>query len=61
MTITFKSVLAWVLIFVGLGVIFWDISTTYNYFTGKLEFPQIFAEPKIDTTHYLLGFCLQHF
>ena len=55
MTITFKSIFAWVLIFIGLGLIFWDISTTYNYFTGRLEFPQIFAEPKIDTTQSTSG------
>ena len=48
MTITFKSVLAWVLIFFGLGLIVWDISTSYYYFTAQKEFPQIFAEPKIE-------------
>jgi len=50
MTLTFKSILGWVLIFVGLGIIFWDISASYYYFTGQKQFPQIFAEPKIETS-----------
>ena len=50
MTITFKSALAWVLIFFGLGLIVWDISTSYYYFTAQKEFPQIFAEPKIESS-----------
>lgn len=48
MTITFKVIMGWILIFLGLGVIFWDISTSYYYFTGQKQFPQIFAEPKIE-------------
>ena len=47
MTLTFKSILGWVLIFVGLGIIFWDISASYYYFTGQKQFPQIFAEPAL--------------
>jgi hypothetical protein len=50
MTITFKTIFAWALIFIGLGLIFWDISTSYNYFTGKLEFPPVFAAPATQTT-----------
>ena len=50
MTLTFKSILSWVLIFIGLGIIFWDISASYYYFTGQKQFPQIFAEPKIETS-----------
>ncbi len=55
MTITFKSVLAWVLIFFGLGLIVWDISTSYYYFSAQKEFPQIFAEPKIESSSSATG------
>ncbi|MDD5013090.1 MAG: hypothetical protein PHD93_01670 [Candidatus Pacebacteria bacterium] len=55
MTITFKSVLAWVLIFFGLGLIVWDISTSYYYFTAQKEFPQIFAEPKLENKDSIGG------
>lgn len=50
MTLTFKNTLGWILIFFGIGIIFWDISTSYYYFTGQKQFPQIFAEPKIETS-----------
>ncbi|HNP79731.1 MAG TPA: hypothetical protein PKI00_02685 [Candidatus Pacearchaeota archaeon] len=47
MTINFKFIVGWVLIFFGLGIIVWDISTSYYYFTGQKQFPQIFAEPVV--------------
>jgi hypothetical protein len=50
MIITLKKVLGWILIIFGLGVIFWDISISYYYFTAKKEFPQIFIQPKIEKT-----------
>ena len=50
MTITFKSIFAWALIFIGLGLIFWDISTTYYYFTGQKEFPPVFANLTAEVT-----------
>jgi len=45
MTLNFKHVLGWVLVFVGLAVVFWDISTSYYCFTAKREFPQVFVQP----------------
>jgi hypothetical protein len=43
MTLNFKRVLGWVLVFVGLIIVFWDISASYYYFTAKQEFPQVFV------------------
>lgn len=45
MTINSKRVLGWLLVLVGLVVIFWDISASYYYFTAKQEFPRVFIQP----------------
>lgn len=46
MIITFKQVLGWFLVIVGLYVVFWDIAESYYYFTAQKEFPQVFiAQP----------------
>lgn len=44
MEFTVKQFLAWVLIVIGLGIVFWDISSSYYYFTAQKEFPQVFTE-----------------
>jgi len=40
-----------ILLFVGLGIIFWVIFSSYNIFTGKAQAPEIFkvVEEKITT------------
>lgn len=51
MIITFKQVLAWFLIIVGLYIAFWDIAETYYYFTAQKEFPQVFVvQPNSSST-----------
>jgi len=47
MTFNVRQFLAWVLIIVGLGIIFWDISSSYFYFTAQEKFPQLFVENTI--------------
>ncbi|MCK9577958.1 hypothetical protein M0R01_00500 [bacterium] len=42
-----KNILGWLLIVIGLVIIFGDIFATYNYFTGKDKFPEIFKEQSI--------------
>lgn len=44
MEFTVRQFLAWVLIIIGLGIVFWDISSSYFYFTAQEKFPQVFAE-----------------
>lgn len=44
MEFTVRQFLAWVLIIIGLGIVFWDISSSYYYFTAQKEFPKVFTE-----------------
>ena len=44
MELTVRQFLAWVLIIIGLGIVFWDISSSYLYFTAQEKFPAVFAE-----------------
>ena len=44
MEFTVRQFLAWVLIVIGLGIVFWDISSSYYYFTAQKEFPKVFVE-----------------
>ncbi len=44
MQFTVKQFLAWILIIIGLGLVFWDISSSYYYFTAQKEFPKVFVE-----------------
>ncbi|MDD4531763.1 MAG: hypothetical protein PHH21_03635 [Candidatus Pacebacteria bacterium] len=44
MEFTIRQLLAWVLIIIGLGIVFWDISSSYYYFTAQEKFPQVFRE-----------------
>ena len=45
------KLLGWVIFFIGLGIIFWAIFSSYNIFTGKSQAPDIFkvVEEKITT------------
>ncbi len=43
MVITIKQVLGWILIILGLFIVFWDILFSYYFFTAQKEFPQIFT------------------
>lgn len=45
-----KNILGWVLIIVGLVMILGDIFVSYNYFTGKDKFPEIFKEVQVSST-----------
>jgi hypothetical protein len=40
-----KRILGIILIITGLGIFYWDISTSYSYYTAKEKFPQIFVQP----------------
>ncbi|MFA5714630.1 MAG: hypothetical protein WC998_02730 [Candidatus Paceibacterota bacterium] len=44
MEFTVRQFLGWVLVILGLGLVFWDISSSYYYFTAQKEFPQVFIE-----------------
>ena len=45
-----KRILGILLIVVGLGMFFWDLSESYYYFTAKKEFPQVFIQPVAQKT-----------
>ncbi|PIW92788.1 MAG: hypothetical protein COX88_00970 [Candidatus Nealsonbacteria bacterium CG_4_10_14_0_2_um_filter_35_20] len=42
MTPTFNKIFAWIILVAGLGIICWAILSSYNFFTAKEPFPQIF-------------------
>lgn len=44
MEFTVKQFLAWVLIIIGLGIVFWDIYSSYYFFTAQKEFPAVFVQ-----------------
>lgn len=44
MEFTVRQFLAWVLIVIGLGIVFWDISSSYYFFTAQKDFPHVFVE-----------------
>jgi hypothetical protein len=50
MEFTIRQFLAWILIIVGLFVVFWDITTTYYYFSAQQEFPKVFINNETATT-----------
>lgn len=50
MEFTIKQFLASVLITAGLFIVFWDITTSYYYFSAQKEFPKIFLNAQTDTT-----------
>jgi hypothetical protein len=49
MEFTVRQFLAWILIIVGLFVVFWDITTSYYYFSAQQEFPQVFINNEMTT------------
>lgn len=60
MEFTVRQFLAWVLIIIGLGIVFWDISSSYYYFTAQEKFPQVFAEnKKVETNNSTTGTTIQ--
>ena len=50
MEFTVRQFLAWILIVIGLFIVFWDISTSYYYFSAQKEFPQVFINNSAKTT-----------
>ncbi len=51
MEFTIRQFLASVLITAGLFVVFWDITTSYYYFSAQKEFPKVFLNIQTDTTN----------
>ena len=45
MEINHVKLCGWVLLFAGLGLIIHSVSTSYNYFTAKAEFPVLIVRP----------------
>ena len=43
-----KRILGTILIFIGLAMFYWDITTSYYYFTAQQEFPQVFIQATSD-------------
>ena len=39
---SFNKILGYLLLFVGLGIIFWTLYNSYGIFTGRITAPQIF-------------------
>ncbi|MDD5098435.1 MAG: hypothetical protein PHD31_01840, partial [Candidatus Pacebacteria bacterium] len=50
MGISVRNLLASILIISGLIIVFFDILSSYYYFTAQKEFPQVFASPTVSTT-----------
>lgn len=50
MEFTIRQFLAWILIIIGLFIVFWDISSSYFYFSAQQEFPKVFIENQTNTT-----------
>lgn len=47
-----KRILGWVLICLGLAIIFWSLYSSYNIFTAKAEVPEVFKieqEPQLSS------------
>ena len=41
-----KNIIGWVLLVVGLVIVFWVLYSSYNIFTAKVQAPEIFKVPK---------------
>jgi hypothetical protein len=50
MEFTVRQFLAWILIVIGLFIVFWDISTSYYYFSAQKEFPKVFLDTQSSAT-----------
>ena len=56
MEFTVRQLLAWILIVAGLAIVFWDILTSYYYFSAQQDFPKVFVnEPTVTTTNNSSG------
>jgi len=49
MEFTVRQFLAWILIVIGLFIVFWDISTSYYYFSAQKEFPKVFLDTQVNS------------
>lgn len=45
---SFNKILGYLLLFVGLAIIFWTLYNSYNIFTAKITAPEIFEIPEIE-------------
>jgi len=59
MEFTVRQFLAWVLIIIGLVIVFWDISSSYFYFTAQEKFPQVFVGTAVKTDTVNTGTAIQ--
>ena len=50
MEFTVRQFLAWILIAMGLSIVFWDVSTSYYYFSAQKEFPKVFLDSQKSVT-----------
>jgi hypothetical protein len=50
MEFTVRDFLAWILIIIGLFIVFWDITSSYYYFSAQKEFPKVFLNNQISNT-----------
>ncbi len=47
----FQKIIGWVLLFAGVGIIFWGLYSSYNIFNNKSQAPEIFKiEEKKETS-----------
>jgi hypothetical protein len=51
MEFTVRQLLAWILVVIGLSIVFWDISTSYYYFSAQKEFPKVFLDSQVASTN----------
>jgi hypothetical protein len=51
MEFTVRQLLAWILIIIGLFIVFWDITSSYFYFSAQKEFPKVFIENQTSTAN----------
>ncbi|MFA5368726.1 MAG: hypothetical protein WC303_01810 [Candidatus Paceibacterota bacterium] len=54
-----KRILGIMLIITGLVIFYWDVSTSYQYYTAKEKFPQIFVQPEPASNKSSTGSTLQ--
>jgi len=48
MEFTVRQFLAWILIILGLFIVFWDIASSYYYFSAQKEFPKVFINTQTE-------------
>jgi hypothetical protein len=47
MELSYTKILAWFIVVAGLAVIGWSIFSSYDFFTGKKDFPEVF-KPSVE-------------